>query len=796
MNTNLTVFSITKNDAEKYIENILQGKVSIQEEQYFLIQVTKFGSTNILTEGFYQHEGWQETPRDADHGKVKVGDLLLVYFGSTAKDFQKTLKMIYKVESVTEDNVKFYIKSWRKLTGITREQINDSVKDGTLGESFNKLSQQGFNIIQISKSDFDAILELGGEDIEVNIDDERFKSAHKLFEEDMLSKSGGVPFENFEHPQLVKGEISYKREILEKTKHLRSINNWKSWKKSGEILSQLKEACSQKICQNLLVGDQYGKQNSSAASLYLVPEKLQDEYCERLYSFFTSASSETNEFAENFDKLIEFLQTNNLKIDWRFITYLAFNANPEKYFEVPTKKFEKLLQYYGVPIKLRASYTWKLYSIVLKAAEILRTKLSNYGEIDYVQLHSYMWVVSSLIPDSFIDEKPLEEILQKANQDFDEYLDILDRKKQLIFYGPPGTGKTFTAKILADYVTKDNSSKPTLTFRSAAIKILNDEKREMNYNEITKLAFERNLLQTSGETPEFTLLKEMSGDIQKNGASSVFKKVRKGVYTLNPEIELDEEIKSAEKSSVANHQFVRNVTFHQSYSYEEFIEGIKPGSVDGKVVYSIEPGIFRIICEDAAADPGNKYVILIDEINRGNISKILGELITLIEKDKRVNHKLQLAYSKELFAVPDNVYIIGTMNTADRSLIQIDAALRRRFAFYELMPKPEILTQTIEGVSLKKLLEELNKRIIEADLREKQIGHSYLMEVEKLEDLQFVFAYEIIPLLQDYFFNDYKKLMEDILSEQFVDPEKKIITDDWKKNPQTFLNYLKSTFSL
>jgi len=394
-----------------------------------------------------------------------------------------------------------------------------------------------------------------------------------------------------------------------------------------------------------------------------------------------------------------------------------------------------------------------------------------------------------------ITGQDLDDNDEKITDMYSEYAEILNRKKQIIFYGPPGTGKTFTANHLADFLTKNNSSTSTLTFRSAAIKILHDENREMNYNEITKLAFERNLLHTSGETPEFTLLKEMSKDIQQNGNSSVFKKVKKGIYTLNPEVEFDEELKLAEKSlsgSLSN--FKRYVTFHQSYSYEEFIEGIKPSSVDGNIVYGIEPGIFRIICEDATADPANKYVILIDEINRGNISKIFGELITLIEKDKRKTHTLQLAYSKEFFSVPENVYIIATMNTADRSLIQIDAALRRRFAFYELMPDSKLLTKNIEEISLRGLLEELNKRIIDAGLREKQIGHSYFLEVNNLEDLQFVFANEIVPLLQDYFFDDYKRLEEELLSGDFIDSQNMIIKDDWKKDPKIFLSYLKNTF--
>ena len=284
----------------------------------------------------------------------------------------------------------------------------------------------------------------------------------------------------------------------------------------------------------------------------------------------------------------------------------------------------------------------------------------------------------------------------------------------------------------------------------------------------------------------------MSYDIQKNGDTSIFKKTDKGTYSLNPDVDLTE----LKETSSSQHQFIRNVTFHQSYSYEEFIEGIKPHSVDGKVVYVIEPGIFRIICEEASADPENKYVLIIDEINRGNISKIFGELITLIEKDKRGIYNLQLAYSKDSFTIPENIYVIGTMNTADRSLIQIDTALRRRFAFYELMPQSDLLTASIEGISLKKLLEEINKRVIESGLREKQVGHSYLMNITNLEDLQFAFSYEIVPLLQDYFFDDYKKLEEDILSSDFIDSEKMIIKEEWKQNTTIFLESLKNTFQL
>ena len=131
------------------------------------------------------------------------------------------------------------------------------------------------------------------------------------------------------------------------------------------------------------------------------------------------------------------------------------------------------------------------------------------------------------------------------------------------------------------------------------------------------------------------------------------------------------------------------MTFHQSYGYEDFIEGIKPTITNGNISYEVASGVFKKFCEAACIRPTENFVFIIDEINRGNISKIFGELITLIEDDKREEISVTLPYSQEEFTVPRNVYIIGTMNTADRSIALIDTALRRRFGFIEMMPRPE-----------------------------------------------------------------------------------------------------------
>jgi len=231
------------------------------------------------------------------------------------------------------------------------------------------------------------------------------------------------------------------------------------------------------------------------------------------------------------------------------------------------------------------------------------------------------------------------------------------------------------------------------------------------------------------------------------------------------------------------------VTFHQSYGYEEFVEGIQPvlsedaeadlGSTQAGVAYVCRDGVFKRICALAKgvvstakggtdqASPAN-HVLIVDEINRGNISKILGELITLLEPDKRLGGenelKVTLPYSLDIFGVPSNLYIIGTMNTADRSIAFMDTALRRRFEFQEMMPDLSVIRNnvgeggSVAGVNVAALLGKINKRIELLYDRDHQIGHSYLMKADSLKDLRDTFLANVIPLLQEYFYGDWEKL--------------------------------------
>lgn len=256
-------------------------------------------------------------------------------------------------------------------------------------------------------------------------------------------------------------------------------------------------------------------------------------------------------------------------------------------------------------------------------------------------------------------------------------------------------------------------------------------------------------------------------------------------------------------------------TFHQSYGYEEFIEGIKP-VIEAKgtasetseakksdIGYKIEPGVFKKFCEKAKDDT-QPYVFIIDEINRGNISKIFGELITLIETTKRDGMGVEkvdaiLPYSGEAFSVPSNVYILGTMNTADRSIALMDTALRRRFNFEEMMPDPSVIDGIkVESLDVATMLRTINTRIEYLYDREHTIGHAFFTKLRdnpSLEVLAEIFRNNVVPLLQEYFYEDYEKIQlvlgdndKSSDSYKFILDKKVNENEIFKKSPQLDLH--------
>ncbi|EJY0674053.1 AAA family ATPase [Escherichia coli] len=395
----------------------------------------------------------------------------------------------------------------------------------------------------------------------------------------------------------------------------------------------------------------------------------------------------------------------------------------------------------------------------------------------------------------------------------------------VIFFGPPGTGKTFTLQqkmkeytshaVPADREAWLDSRLESLNWMQVITLVLLDLGKLAKVRQIIEhIWFRRkallngrngNLSNTAWEALQaYTIPESLTVDYKNRREPAVFDKTGNSEWFLvDSQLEqvedllaLHAELKRGPKSAEAIQRFAV-VTFHQSYGYEEFIEGMRARSDEsGNISYPIEPGIFMRLCQRANADPAHRYAIFIDEINRGNISKIFGELISLIEVDKRAGMpdamSLQLSYSGEHFSVPANVDIIGAMNTADRSLALLDTALRRRFDFVEMMPDLSLLSGAkVKGIELESLLEKLNSRIEALYDREHTLGHAFFMPVKNALDtgdeetafkqLKIAFQKKIIPLLQEYFFDDWNKIRLVLADNQKQDDNQQFViekTDD------------------
>ena len=390
--------------------------------------------------------------------------------------------------------------------------------------------------------------------------------------------------------------------------------------------------------------------------------------------------------------------------------------------------------------------------------------------------------------------------------------DTTENVRNLILYGPPGTGKTYQLnKLTKKYFDDESSTSSSKAYLSqelldvswfdvifVVLHGLNGRKGKVS--EILKHDYiqmkakavgrDKHIRATIWSVLQMHTQEESNIVKFKNRGTypAVFDKDSDGIWHLvgDWEEECQDQIKRGKrwKNESAQEPFLHQrfefVTFHQAYSYEDFVEGIRPiqNEETGDVEYRVVPGIFKRICQKAKADPEQRYAIFIDEINRGNIASIFGELITLIEPDKRVTYgddgtvesgmTLTLPYSGEQFGVPKNLDIYGAMNTADRSIALLDTALRRRFEFEELMPDMKVINGSqgngiIEDeedgtIDLRKLLETINLRIQFLLNRDMTIGHSYFINVRSFTDLKKVLLSRIIPLLQEYFYEDWHRI--------------------------------------
>ena len=364
-----------------------------------------------------------------------------------------------------------------------------------------------------------------------------------------------------------------------------------------------------------------------------------------------------------------------------------------------------------------------------------------------------------------------------------------------IYYGPPGTGKTYRLLQLARKHFSDS------TARNEAVPTAEDI-QELPLWQVLALALADLGASTVPELVEhpFVSAKREASEAKsfnaqmwvnlqthtKADCENVSYSTRREplIFAKDPDSRWSVDVDVLEKAvpgwrSLANRsseaQISRDkryvfVTFHQSFSYEDFVEGIRPATDDDLgIVYQLTPGVFRRIVSRALNDPdGRPHAIFIDEINRANIAKVFGELITLLEEDKRLGGEnettVQLPYSAETFGVPSNLWVIGSMNTADRSIALLDTALRRRFDFEELMPDSDVVREStgndgvVGDVDIAALLDTMNQRIEFLYSRDHMLGHSYLLQLENLTELRDVFTEQLIPMLKEYFYEDWDKV--------------------------------------
>lgn len=561
-----------------------------------------------------------------------------------------------------------------------------------------------------------------------------------------------------------------------------------------------------------------------------------------------------------------------------FCSVLLTSLLPERFVDFRQRRwilFSKELNY-DLPFPEKDRYGDKIIWAGKFAASIASTNSFKQAWGDHQHplwsVAGIAWVVPRL--ESHVSEGAIQMNDVEKNT---RLKDLLKHKKQVVLYGPPGTGKTHLAITYCSYPKTQNyaiSEQSLLDQRLFALMIYQPrDGRIPDFKMNDRFTYEwkgrRNWQKYFDELQEGDIaLAYVASDlrrfttvvrcIQKEEDSLIFEVVRHFIGPGFEEMKSDPVLKSSDLMRITMsfslkrlneseikriielskdltfdslgltlkkfHEPVRSmqfVTFHPSFGYEDFIEGIRPvPSDDGILTYRVEDGIFKTLCRNAFNVLLNKagiekqweaaqdipllddlekeklgkispddvpFYLIIDEINRGDISRIFGELITLLEADKRYSEQYEtiatLPYSRESFAVPPNVYLIGTMNTADRSIALLDVALRRRFGFIELMPDYAVLKDHFEsgdeaireitGVAVT-LLETINARIRDNYDRDHQIGHSYLMKLRGADSrdgainlLHFVWYTEIMPLLQEYFCDSPQRFYS-VVGERFL----------------------------
>lgn len=519
---------------------------------------------------------------------------------------------------------------------------------------------------------------------------------------------------------------------------------------------------------------------------------------------------------------------NEIERESEFRNWLSTRVNTQ----APLSSYPKALKEF-IPIKLNELNESK-YDNLFKCIDIdylrsLKNRLLNNGD-----LHQFNIETQSRVPSASIEK--YIEFLSNENISIVINSKSINQPLNQILFGPPGTGKTFNTinKALEiidnDFFQQNKDDRKTLkdkfeeykkagqiefvTFHQSygyeefveGIKAIpvgkegNEDGNEMIYdvssgifkqlsNEafnnsiVKKQIFKESKKRFNLNAPMINIQAEMIKDDENSFRVLKGSKIRKAESNSFPNKKLKNEVLSKVKKIEYDEFYIleEDYTFQSMSASSSVILGrASNGYSDWKEILTSEEDLTSYLNSEVQI---KNYILIIDEINRGNISKIFGELITLIEPSKRIGAneeiKVKLPYSNDDFGVPQNLYILGTMNTADRSIALMDTALRRRFEFIEMLPDLEVLNSLeVENINIRLMLEKINQRVEYLYDRDHTIGHAYFMSLKEnqtLEELENIFKNKIIPLLQEYFYDDWEKILM-VLGNGFI--EKEVIKDD------------------